>query len=967
MPHTPPDFAEQLRQRVDGEVRFDKYSRVLYSTDASLWQIEPVGAVIPRTADDVQATVELCAKHKVPILPRGGATSLSGQTVGEAVHIDFAKYLHQIVETNLEEEWVRVQPGVTQDQLNRHLNPLGFRLGPNTSSASRATIGGMVGNNSAGSHSILYGKAIDHVLELDAVLSDGSRVHLAPAQNGVLEAKSQGDSLEAQLYQGMVALGMHNADRVRERFPRLMRRVSGYNLDEFVPENGHWGTGISSEPGPFHLGRAIVGSEGTLAIVTEVKMRIVPLPKTTGVLIVYYPDVFAACESVPAILESDVSAAELIDDFILNQARQQVEFARRMDFVDPAAQAMMVVEFYGESESEVAGKVEELRERLVRNKIGFGHQPVLDSARQKTIWQVRKESLGLMMGVKGDSKPVAFVEDPGVPIEKLPTYLRGFRDILERYKAHGGYYGHASVGCLHVRPMINMKTAEGVRSMTEIADQVAEVVAECGGSMSGEHGDGIARSKYNRTIFGEELYNAFLETKKLWDPDGILNPGKIVNGPDLDNDLRWGPNYETIQIQTHLDFSREGGFARAIENCNGAGVCRKRNLGTMCPSYHATLDEEHSTRGRANLLRAAISGTLPKEEFTSKRMYEALDLCLECKACARECPSSVDMAKIKYEFLAHYYKKNGTPVRARMFAGVNDFNRIAGSMPRIANAVLRSAPVRWAMGKIGVDARRSLPAFAKQTFTDWFAERPRRASAGRKRVAIFPDCFTNWNYPQTGRAAVKVLEAAGYAVEVTPVACCGRAMISKGLLDEAKENARTTAGMLRGFAERGVPIVGCEPSCLLTFRDEFPDLLSGVDMAGLDENTFLLEEFLLDQEAELRLQAPEGKKVLYHGHCHQKAQVGTAPSVKTLQQIEGAKISEINSGCCGMAGSFGFEAEHYELSEKIGRERLFPAIEAEPGADIAINGVSCRQQIEHFTGRTPKHVAEVLSEALADD
>ncbi len=970
MPHPSTELAGAFAKAVEGEVRFDRYSRVLYSTDASVWQIEPIGAVIPKHAGDVAETVKLAARHRVPVLPRGGATSLSGQTVGEAVHIDFAKYMNRVLELNAEEGWVRVQPGVVQDQLSRYLKPHGLQFGPATSSASRATLGGMIGNNSAGSHSILWGKTMDHVLELEVVLADGSVARFRPVDNGRLDGLTRGDSLEAKLYRESLQLGARYQPKVLEKFPRILRRVSGYNLDELIARDGVFGAGYSSTPGPLNLARVVIGSEGTLGVVVEAKLNVVPLPRHKSILLIHFKSLFDAVDSTETVVETRPAAAELIDDFILSSARRLEDFRDKISFVDPAADALMVVEYYGDSEREVASKVSELKRILERKQLGFGYVEVNDPALQANIWQTRKEALGIMMSVKGDHKPIAFVEDPAVPLDEMPQFLRGFQQVLDKHDAHGGYYGHASVGCLHVRPMVNLKNAEGVDKMAAIANEVFELVMQHRGSMSGEHGDGIARSKYNKWLFGEEIYKGFLELKNLWDPDNILNPGKVVNAPELTENLRWGADHQMVQIQTHLDFSREGGFDRAIEMCNGAGVCRKRMVGTMCPSYHATLDEEHSTRGRANLLRAALSGKLPPEEFASQRMFEALDLCLECKGCKRECPSNVDLAKIKYEFLAHYYEKNGTPLRARLFSNAERLNKLGSAFAPLSNWLAGLRPVRKLNeALLGVDARRELPPFVSQTFSAWFLGRgaePRTRPAGQ--VALFADCFLEWNYPQVGRAAVELLEAAGFEVVLAEKTCCGRPAISKGLLEDAREKAERNVRSLERYAEEGIPVVGCEPSCLLTLRDEYADLVQGEAVEKVAANAFLLDELLVQRAAagELKLNLEGGpKKVLVHGHCHQKAHTGTSATLAALEMIPGCEVSEVNSGCCGMAGSFGFEKEHYEISEKIGRERLFPAVEAaDTDTEIAVTGVSCRQQIGHFTKRKPRHAIEILRDAV---
>lgn len=955
-----------FRAAVEGEVRFDAYSRVLYSTDASAWQIEPIGAVIPRHKGDVLAAMGIAAKHRVPVLPRGGATSLSGQTVGNAVHLDFSKYMNRILETNLEEQWVRVEPGVVQDQLGRHLRPLGFQFGPATSSASRATLGGMVGNNSAGSHSVLYGKTIDHVMELRVVLSDGSEAWFKPVENGALEGLSRGNSFESKLYRESLALGEKYRELTLAKFPQILRRVSGYNLDELVRNNGHFGAGYSAKPGPLNLARVVIGSEGTMGVIVEAKLRIVPAPRHKAILVTHFRSLFDAVDATDEIMATGPAACELIDGFILSKARKLDEFKERIAFIDAEAQALMVTEYYGENDAEVADKVHKLRLLLESKGYGYGHLEVTDAKQQLGIWQTRKESLGIMMSIRGDHKPVAFVEDPAVPLKELPAFLREFSAVLDKHNAQGGYYGHASVGCLHIRPMINLKDQAEVTKMAKIADEVFQLVMQHGGSMSGEHGDGLARSKYNRWLFGDDIYRGFLELKNLWDPDNILNPGKVVNAPDLTEDLRYGAKYQTVQIKTHLDFSRDGGFARAVEMCNGAGVCRKRMVGTMCPSYHATMDEEHSTRGRANLLRAALSGKLPEQELTSERMYKALDLCLECKGCKRECPSNVDLAKIKYEFLAHYYERNGTPLRAKFFGAAETINKWGSRFAGLANWSLGLAPVK-ALNEalLGVDARRNLPPFASQTLASWFGKRS--SNGGKKgQVALFNDCFTNYNYPEVGRAAVELLETAGYEVVLAEKVCCGRPMISKGLLEDARGQAEQNVKLLSRYAKSNIPVLGVEPSCLLTLRDEYLDFHQGEAAELVASNAWMVDEFLVEQKRKgnLDLKLKPLKGVLLHGHCHQKAHIGTAPTLAALRMIPDCQVDEVNSGCCGMAGSFGFEKEHYDVSEKIGRERLFPAVEA-AGSDteIAVTGVSCRQQISHFTARRPRHVIEILRDA----
>ena len=966
------DVAQQFRREIEGEVRFDAYSKVLYSTDASIWQVEPIGVVIPKHAADVTAIVGIAARTGTPILPRGGATSLSGQTVGHAVHIDFSKYMHEVLECNTEEGWVRVQPGVVQDQLNNFLRPLGFQFGPDTSTSSRATIGGMIGSNSAGAHSILHGKTIDHVLELKVVLADGSEACLGPVETAELDRRAGGENLENRLYEQTRKLGEVYREEILERFPQLLRRVSGYNLDELVAKGTEFGAGYSSKPGPYNLAKLVVGSEGTLAVVSEAKVRIVPLPQRKGLLVIHFRSLFEAVDAAPEIVERDPAAVEIIDDFILGRARASAGFRNRMRILDPAAQALLLVEFYADTEPEIRAKLDELQTHLSRNRIGFNYLPLTDPDQQRNIWQVRKESLGLLMGVKGDKKPVAFVEDPAVPVEKMPSFLRRFDEILKSHDARGGYYGHASVGCVHVRPAIDLKQASEIDKMGKIGEEVCRLVMEYGGAMSGEHGDGLARGKFNKVLFGPKIYQAFRETKALFDPHNIFNPGKVVETPEPTASLRFGSDYRAVSIDTHLDFSSEGGFARAVEMCNGMGACRKRDVGTMCPSYHATLEEEHSTRGRANALRAALSGALPPEEFTSPRMYQVLDLCLACKGCKRECPSNVDLAKIKYEFLAHYYEKHGVPLRARLFANTKALNKWGSRFAPLSNAIARAAPVKWLFERwLGIDARRQSPPFARPDFETWFFRtRHKPAGNSRPKVVLFHDCFMTYNYPQVGRAATELLEQAGYDVVLADKKCCGRPMISHGLIEQARQVARHNVRVLEPYVEQGIPVLGCEPSCLLTLRDEYLDLMKGSAVEKVAAGSLLVDEFLvrLSKEDKLKLRfRPAVKQVLFHGHCHQKAQVGTGGSLEALRLIPQCKVSEVNSGCCGMAGSFGFESEHYELSETIARQRLIPAVEAASNeTEIAIAGASCRQQISHFTDREPRHVVEILRDALAE-
>jgi FAD/FMN-containing dehydrogenase/Fe-S oxidoreductase len=945
----------ELRKVVTGDVRFDPASRLLYSTDASMYQVEPVGVVIPRRREDVHAVVEVAARHGVALLPRGGGTSLTGQTVNHALVIDFSPHLNRVLEVNREERWARVEPGLVQDELNHHVRPLGLLFGPDTSTSNRATLGGMIGNNSGGAHSIAYGLTVEHVLEVTALLADGSTVVFKEVTPEEARRKAEAPGLEGRIYREVARIRERYGDEIRKRYPAWWRRVAGYNLDELVKDR------------PLNLARLVVGSEGTLATVVEARVRLVRRPPATALDVIHFRDLQEAMECSQSILETGPYAVELTDKMILDLARGNIEQSKRMGFVQGDPAAILIVEYAGESEAEVRSKVEALEARRRREGFGYAAHLAFDPAEQQSIWKLRKAGLGLLLGMKGDHKPIAFVEDTAVDPRHLPKFLPRFREILARHGAEGACYGHCSVGCLHIRPVINLKTARGLEQVRAIADEVTALVMEFGGTISSEHGDGRARSPWLPRMYGPTLMQAFRELKAAFDPDNRMNPGNIVDGPGLTEHLRYGPQYVTWEPRTVLDFSSQGGFAAAVEMCNGVGVCRKTLEGTMCPSYMATRDEEHSTRGRANALRAVLSGRLPASEFTGRRLHEIMDLCLECKGCKAECPANVDMAKLKYEFLYHYHRVNGLPLRNRFFGHIARLDALGARMPGLVDWVSGLAASRWVMEKLlGIDRRRPLPRLASQTFTDWFARRPVPAAAPRGEVVLFHDTFTTYHVPEIGRAAVGLLEAAGYRVLLVDRKCCGRPLISKGMLEEARAHAAWNVERLAPYAARGVAVVGLEPSCLLTLRDESVDLLRTEEARAVAGASLLLEEFLLrERERGLELPfRPAGRRALLHGHCHQKALVGTAPTVAVLRWA-GFEVSEVDSGCCGMAGSFGFEREHYDMSVRLGNRRLAPAVKAAPpDTEVVAPGISCRQQIDHLTGRRARHPAEVLWEAL---
>ena len=967
------DLEHALRRVIAGDVRFDHASRLLYSTDASMYQVEPVGVVIPRHVEDVHAVVEVARAHGAALLPRGGGTSLTGQTVNHALVVDFSPHLDQVLEVNTEERWARVQPGLVQDELNHHVRPLGLLFGPDTSTSNRATLGGMLGNNSGGSHSIAYGLTADHVIELTALLADGTRVVLGEVTPDEFAAKCRLPGAEGRIYREVAAIRDAYEGEIRARYPKHWRRVAGYNLDELVDgatrtEGRPFAGRRGSVPGALNMARLVVGSEGTLLTILEAKVRLVRRPGKTALDIVHYREIQEALESSQSILETGPYAVELTDKLILDLARGNIEQSQRMGFVQGDPGAILIVEYAGESDAEVRAKVEALEARRQRERFGYASHIAFDAAEQQSIWKLRKAGLGLLLGMKGDRKPIAFVEDTAVDPRDLAKFVPRFREVFARHDVGAAYYGHCSVGCLHIRPVIDLKTPRGLDQVRAIADEITDLVLEFNGTISSEHGDGRARSPYLERMFGPRLLEAFRRLKTAFDPDHRLNPGNIVASPGVTEHLRYGSQYRTWEPPTLLDFSEQGGFAAAVEMCNGVGVCRKKLEGTMCPSYMATRDEEHSTRGRANALRAVLSGAMPASEFTGRRLHEVMDLCLECKGCKAECPANVDMAKLKYEFLHHYYQAHGLPLRNRLFGGIARLNRLGSLVPRLFNLVSGLAPSRWLLERVaGIDRRRPLPRLAGQTFTAWFARHRAPADAPRGEVVLFHDTFVTYNTPAIGQAAVSLLEAGGYRVVLVDRRCCGRPMISKGMLAEAREHAAWNVARLHPYAARGVAIVGLEPSCLLTLRDEYVDLLRTDEARTVARESVLLEQFLLRERARgLTLPfAAHGRRALLHGHCHQKALVGTAPTVQALRWA-GYEVSEVDSGCCGMAGSFGFEREHYDVSVWLGNRRLAPAVTAAPAdTEVVAPGVSCRQQIEHLAGRRARHPAEALWQAVA--
>jgi FAD/FMN-containing dehydrogenase/Fe-S oxidoreductase len=952
------DYVSALEGQTSCEVRRDRTSRAIYATDASIFRIAPLLVVLPRAIDDLVAAVRMALERDLPILLRGGGTSLAGQTVGEAVVIDASRYLHAIHEIDADARTARVQPGVVLDQLNQATGRHGLMFAPDVATSSRATLGGMIANNSSGARSIRYGTTIDHVLSLRCILSDKTEATFAPIQRRLLSKQADGPGVEAACYRVIPELVSRHAEEIRQRYPKILRRVGGYNLDRL----------LSSDR--FNLADLIVGSEGTLAVVTEATLRLTPRPKNTILSVLHFKDIFAAADAMGRVLETNPMSVELLDKFLLDLTKQSLLYRHKRWFLQGDPGAVLVIEYADDDRDVVESAVGELTAMSDSGKLGYTCVRIDDPDRQADVWAVRKSGLPLLLGLPGRRKPATFVEDGAVDPSRLGEFVRRFEKIVRSRGSEAAYYGHASVGLLHIRPLIDLKDCEDIERMAAIQREVCDLILELGGSMSGEHGDGLLRSHLNRHIFGDELYEAFRKVKQTFDPRGLLNPGKIVDAPPMTSHHRFGSDYSAKSVSTLMDFQNQGGFAEAIELCNGSGVCRKRLTGTMCPSYMATMDEDHSTRGRANALREALSGKLPEGGPDGDRINEVMDLCLSCKACKSECPSNVDMAKIKSEWLYQKHLAAGAPLRDRLFGNVASVNRWGSRLSPLSNLLAGSAPVRL-LNELcfGVDRRRRLPRFASETLFQWFkANRPTTPplETDRRRVALFADCFCNYNEPTIAKSAVKVLEACGFDVTVPRPICCGRAAISRGLLDDARQLAEAQLAALMPLVEEGMWIVGLEPSCLLTFRDEYLAFRLGPNAQRLADRCLLIDEFLTTH-AEDRLVglAADGKKAILHGHCHQKALIGTTATESLLGRVEGLSVTTLDSGCCGMAGSFGYAKSHYEVSMRIGERVLLPACRAATNETVILApGTSCRHQIDEGAGRRAVHPIEFVADSL---
>ncbi len=941
----------ELARQLEGEVRFDAGTRAAYATDASNYRQVPVGVIIPRHEGDVIAALTIARENSIPILARGGGTSLAGQACNAALVLDFSKYMNRVIAIEPGMRVAQVEPGVIQSHLNAALAPHGLFFAPDPSTKDRCTVGGMIGNNSCGAHSAAYGKTVDNVEALEVILYDGTHLSLtgsiADAEIGAAIARG---GREGELYSAVRELRDQSADSVRAHFPRLPRRVSGYNLDELMPERG------------FNLARAIVGSEGTLAAVIRATIRAVPRPNHLGLVVLGFDDVFIAADQTPWLLEHRPEALEGFDENLPEFAR--IKAMPGVRFL-PAGRAFLLVELGGASPDEARGRAERVFAQARGLSECTGAAYLADAREQAAVWQIRESGLGSSAFIPGRPRTWPGAEDSAVPPARLGAFLRGFDRILTSHSLRvATYYGHFGEGCVHARVNFDLASAPGIATFRATMLALGELVANLGGSLSGEHGDGLARSELLPMMFRPELIGAFRDFKRIFDPDSMMNPGVIVDPHPLDSHLKLGANYRPREIATHFNFSAEGGLAGAALKCVGIGKCRKTEAGTMCPSYMATREEIHSTRGRARILFEALTTDLLPGGFADPALRDALELCLSCKGCKSECPSSVDMAAYRAEFFFNYYQSHRRPLSSAFFAKLHEVARLASYAPSIATAVAQAPIVGGAIKRaLAIHPDRELPRFARRSFHSWF-ERRTVPRAGKREVVLFPDTFNNFFEPHVAIAAVEVLERAGFRVIIPRrQLCCGRPLYDQGMLEQAKARLREVMEALDPFVAVGIPIVGLEPSCILTFRDELPSLFPDDARAvALASNSLLLDELLV-REGDNFAPPEMRRRTIVQGHCHQKAIAGIADEVTLLSRAAGAELEVLDAGCCGMAGAFGYDREHFEVSKAIGARVLIPAIDkAPPEAIIVADGFSCRSQIRHFCpSRRPMHLAEVLN------
>ena len=958
------EFAKHLK----GEFYTEKMMQALYATDASVYRELPLAVAIPKNKDDIKALIQFASKNSLSLIPRAAGTSLAGQCVGNGFVVDISKYFTKIIELNIEEKWVRVEPGVVRDQLNEFLKPHDLFFGPNTSTANRCTIGGMVGNNSCGSTSIIYGSTRDHTLELKTILSDGSEaVFKSLSKNEVTEKCSQ-KTLEGKIYNKIIdELSQESIkEEINSRYPKreVTRRNTGYAVDALLDSEM-----FNNTDNPFNICKLLVGSEGTLAFTTEIKLNLVPSPKPFEVVLAaHFTSIEESLKATVVTMEHKPTACELMDKTILDCTKDNITQQNNRFFVEGDPKAILMIEFREDTLDAAIVKVNNLINQLKIEKLGFAY-PIITSEKTKSVWDLRSAGLGLLANIPGDKKAVACIEDTAVAVTDLPKYINEFTEMMKSFGQDSVYYAHAGAGELHLRPILDLKKSEDVKLFREISKESAKLVTKYGGSLSGEHGDGRVRAEFISINLGEIIYQLFKRIKTTWDPNNIFNPGKIVDALPMHEFLRYAIDVETPEVKTKFNFSEKGGIVRTVEKCNGSGDCRKLNFagGTMCPSYRATLDEKDTTRGRANVLREFLTQNTKDNPFDHPEIAKAMELCISCKGCKSECPSNIDMATLKAEFQYQYNKSHKIPLRTKLVAHNARLNKLASKFPSIHNALVKQS---WFKSALGIAKQRQLPLLTKQTFRQWFKNY--NQTDCKNEVYFFCDENTNFYDVEIGIKAVKLLNVLGYKIILLNHRESGRTYLSKGFLDEAKEIAEENISIFKDVITKKTPLIGIEPSTLLTFRDEYINLVNpdNKDLAKkLSKNVLLFDEFLtreyMNGTIDKSLFKAKEQKIVFHGHCHQKALSSTNFTKEILSIPKGYSVEEIPSGCCGMAGAFGYEKEHFELSNKIGNMVLFPAINKEDSSTIiATSGTSCKHQIKDGTKKTVLHPIEILYDAL---
>ncbi len=978
------ELVEDFETLVDGDVRFDEYSRQLYATDASAYEVTPVGVVFPRSTDDVAAVVDYCADREIPVLPRGGGTSLAGQATNEAVVLDLTVYMNDLVDVDPSARVANVQAGAVLADLNATLEPHDLKFAPDPAAGDRSTVGGAIGNNSTGAHSLKYGKTDAYIEEVEAVLADGTVATFGEVTLDELRNRADADGeIENRIYDVLRRIVDEESETIREVYPQLKRNVSGYNLDQLVQE---------AASGTVNLARVFAGSEGTLGVITAATISLEPVPETKSVALLTYHDLLDAMADVNTIVHNhDPAAVEAIDDVLLDLARDTEEFETVAAMLPEETETALLVEFYAEDEAHGRQQIADLVADRVptaaptdeseadADAVAPNDDPIrafdvleaYDAEERATLWKLRKSGMPILLSRTTDAKHISFIEDTAVPTENLAEYVADFQAVLEDHDTFASFYAHAGPGCMHMRPLVDTKSPAGVAQMESISDAVTDLVVEYNGSVSGEHGDGRARTQWNRKLYGEEVWELFCELKSAFDPDWLLNPGQVCGDVDMTENLRFDPDYDfDAGFDPALNWDNENGFRGMVELCHGCGGCRggqETTGGVMCPTYRAAEEESVTTRGRANLLRQAMSGDLDDDALDTEFMREIMDLCIGCKGCARDCPSEVDMAKLKTEVEHAHHEEHGAKLRDRLFANIDALNELGSTVAPISNWAAKIPGARVVLEKVvGIARERSLPTFHRESFEEWFEARggPRvPASQATRKVLLFPDTYTNYNHPEVGKAAVHVLEAAGIHVRIPQgVESTGRPAYSKGFLDLSRERAATNVDVLAPRVENGWDVVLIEPSDAVMLQSDYLDLLSGRDVERVAGNTYGILEYLDRFEFGLTFDAP-AKSLTYHGHCHQKATKKDHHAASVLHDA-GYEVDALDSGCCGMAGSFGYEAEHHSMSKAIANI-LFEQIDESDGEEVVAPGASCQTQLEDRDGgETPTHPIEKIEEAL---